>query len=525
MALSKIKTNSIADNAITSTKIGVDVIVAEDLASNSITVAEIASNAVTTAKIADANVTTDKLATTLTVTHALGSASTPSITFTGDTNTGIFSPAADTIAFSEGGTESMRITSAGRVAIGTAETGAELNVYGLNANPVSSTTFWTPNHEGIVLRNTSDVTSTVTGISFQGGSSGAGISGIGNILENTTLGALGFFTGGSGRGNTVPERMRIDSSGNVGIGTDSPSAKLHVAKTSGSGYAAYLSSGVNVSGSDNGLFIGGFDENSGSKLLNIQTNVVTPDASSFRSRFVVRNDGVVLVGIDTATAFTSGTTPRILAIAGGSTGTGSTGILTGLALANSNNSAGTGYGVQIKLHMSAGEVGKYASIAGVADSGYANSTALAFFTNPNGVNGADNVTQRMYISGGGSIGAPSGTNIYNASDERLKKNISDLTSGLDTINALRPVSFNWQENFCKEENDKLLYGFIAQETQEVDEHLVEGFGVGHAYYGDSENPTVVEDPLRVNEKFIIPILVKAVQELKAEFDEYKRTHP
>jgi hypothetical protein len=51
MALSKIKTNSIADNAITSTKIGVDVIVAEDLASNSITVAEIASEAVTAAKI------------------------------------------------------------------------------------------------------------------------------------------------------------------------------------------------------------------------------------------------------------------------------------------------------------------------------------------------------------------------------------------------------------------------------------------------------------------------------------------
>jgi hypothetical protein len=119
MALSKIKTNSIADNAITSTKIGVDVIVAEDLASNSITVAEIANDAVTTAKIADANVTTDKLATTLTVTHALGSASTPSITFTGDTNTGIFSPAADTLAFVEGGAESARFDSSGNLGIGT----------------------------------------------------------------------------------------------------------------------------------------------------------------------------------------------------------------------------------------------------------------------------------------------------------------------------------------------------------------------------------------------------------------------
>jgi len=49
-----------------------------------------------------------------------GSASTPVISKSDDTNTGIFFPAADTIAFSEGGTESMRITSTGRVLIGSA---------------------------------------------------------------------------------------------------------------------------------------------------------------------------------------------------------------------------------------------------------------------------------------------------------------------------------------------------------------------------------------------------------------------
>ena len=52
-----------------------------------------------------------------TVPFALGSASSPSITFTGDTNTGIFSPGADTIAFSEGGVESMRIDSSGNAFI------------------------------------------------------------------------------------------------------------------------------------------------------------------------------------------------------------------------------------------------------------------------------------------------------------------------------------------------------------------------------------------------------------------------
>ena len=65
------------------------------------------------------SVNTSKLATDLTVTHALGAVGTPSITFNGDTNTGIFSPTADTIAFTEGGTEAMRITSDGRLGIGT----------------------------------------------------------------------------------------------------------------------------------------------------------------------------------------------------------------------------------------------------------------------------------------------------------------------------------------------------------------------------------------------------------------------
>jgi hypothetical protein len=49
--------------------------------------------------------------------YAAGSAAAPTITATGDTNTGIFFPAADTIAFTEGGAESMRIDSNGRIQI------------------------------------------------------------------------------------------------------------------------------------------------------------------------------------------------------------------------------------------------------------------------------------------------------------------------------------------------------------------------------------------------------------------------
>jgi len=85
----------------------------------------------TTGTIATLNSTTGTIptlvATTL-VTTGTGTAAAPAIVPTGDTNTGIFFPAADTIAFSEGGAEAMRIDSSGNVGIGTASPGARLSV-------------------------------------------------------------------------------------------------------------------------------------------------------------------------------------------------------------------------------------------------------------------------------------------------------------------------------------------------------------------------------------------------------------
>jgi hypothetical protein len=63
-------------------------------------------------------VSTTATTSTLPVVHPLGAVGTPSITFTGDLNTGIYSPAADTIAFVEGGVEAMRIDSSGRLLVG-----------------------------------------------------------------------------------------------------------------------------------------------------------------------------------------------------------------------------------------------------------------------------------------------------------------------------------------------------------------------------------------------------------------------
>jgi len=70
----------------------------------------------------------------LSVSFGAGTAALPAITTTGDTNTGIFFPAADTIAFTEGGAEAMRINSSGNVGIG-ATPGTILDVYKASGNP------------------------------------------------------------------------------------------------------------------------------------------------------------------------------------------------------------------------------------------------------------------------------------------------------------------------------------------------------------------------------------------------------
>ena len=146
---------------------------------------------------------------------------------------------------------------------------------------------------------------------------------------------------------------------------------------------------------------------------------------------------------------------------------------------------------------------------------YFGSTPLSFIYS--GDQGAT-ASERMRISTNGSIGAPSGTNIYNASDVRLKQNISTTTYGLDTISALNPVKFNWVDGFEPTEDGKDMLGFIAQEMQNVIPEAIETFGGNSITIGD----TTIDNPLRVNEKFIIPVLVKAIQELKAELELLKQ---
>jgi hypothetical protein len=71
-------------------------------------------------------------------TVSAGTVSAPAITTSGDTNTGIFFPAADSIAFTEGGAEVFRIESNGRMGIGQTSPASKLDLSGNYASNITA---------------------------------------------------------------------------------------------------------------------------------------------------------------------------------------------------------------------------------------------------------------------------------------------------------------------------------------------------------------------------------------------------
>jgi hypothetical protein len=291
----------------------------------------------------------------------------------------------------------------------------------------------------------------------------------GSIGSNTTW----INTGTSGlRFNNAADNatlMFINNSGNIGIGTTSPSYSLDV----NGGIAIRGKSLLDASG----YFICG---SSGYRFNN------TGDTSNL---LVINNNGNVYIG--------TGTDPGYkLSVVSGD-----------INIQNANQTvSGFSQAQSLIFTQESNAVG--AGIKAIREAWSSMPFALTFLTN----SVASGLTEKMRITSTGNIGAGgSTTNIYNASDIRLKKNINTITYGLNTVSALNPVKFNWADGFEPIEADKILLGFIAQEVQTVIPEAVESFG------GSVDlNGTIIENTLRVNEKFIIPVLVKAIQELSAK---------
>jgi len=136
-----------------------------------------------------------------------GSASAPSLTAIGDTNTGVFFPTADTIAFAEGGAEAMRIDSSGRVGIGSTSPGTKLHIEESSTDCKLRIISGTASDAVIQLGDTASATQ-------------------GAIIYDNGADALRFQANGS-------ERARIDSSGRLLVGTTTTTANGGVLELSG----------------------------------------------------------------------------------------------------------------------------------------------------------------------------------------------------------------------------------------------------------------------------------------------------
>jgi hypothetical protein len=161
-------------------------------------------------------------------------------------------------------------------------------------------------------------------------------------------------------------------------------------------------------------------------------------------------------------------------------------------------------------------------------------TALGAYAGLNITSGQGNIAIGGVTSAGGvlpafdivtesnriSMGHTSITNAYIkvaftvTSDARDKTNVSPIPHGLDFVKQLNPVSYNFKvsrEDDTPDGNKR--YGFLAQDIL-----ALEG---NSPVIIDNEKP----DHLKYQGESLVPVLVKALQELNAKFDAYVASHP
>ena len=100
------------------------------------------------------------------------------------------------------------------------------------------------------------------------------------------------------------------------------------------------------------------------------------------------------------------------------------------------------------------------------------------------------------------------------SDARDKTDFAPVPHGLEFVTKLKPTTYRYKANRSDTEgHGPLRYGFKAQDVLEL----------------EGDNPIIVDtedlEKLKLNDQSKIAVLVNAIQELKAELDAYKATHP
>jgi hypothetical protein len=451
-----------------------------------------------------------------------GTASLPSITNLGDENTGIFFPSADTIAFSEGGVEAMRIDSNGQLNTGkvvvrkdgaseigqlvilnqSADSNADLHFKGYAyqdrarirvVDNASSTSGGSMKIETAGY-NSTDGSSLETrmlldkngNISFyeDTGTTAKMVwdatnerLGIGTSSPTEVLHVVGdiLATGGDFKSdannylgfsnNTFArfvindsEKMRITSSGNVGIGTSSPSSLLHI----------YSSSPQMII------------QDSGTHGTDSTPGLVFKDTSSSQGEIGFENSGEMFIRQlkNSDMTFRTNNTERMRIYSSGLVAINTTSPDAG-SIVSVNHEGSTFYGLSLNSTTTSGTQYHLRFARGGAGAGYIAS------------NSATTVS------------------LNNTSDERLKENVQNSNSAIQDLKDIQVRQFDWKDNIDTHRD----FGFVAQELVNV---VPEAVTQGTDELDDNGKPV---RSWGVDYSHIVPRLVKVCQEQQTKIEE------
>ncbi|MEO8637517.1 MAG: tail fiber domain-containing protein [Candidatus Taylorbacteria bacterium] len=358
------------------------------------------------------------------------------------------------------------------------------------------------------------------------GNGGGGPTFTYDISRIANTGYLEFFGNQSGANGYIfsgvnGERMRIDTSGNVGIGTTTPSALLHLNNIGSTPQALIQGTG----GSSVTAALAKFTVDQGSVQLGYQRNFVgfkiqttgTMDNTGFAasSDFVIRNTGSVGIGTTTPTQKLtvngSINMPAVnnqgFLIDGGpqlmSTGGANGKLVTSGAFAFDSggflvrNAAGTVSYIDIN-QTSAGNVLFPTGNVGIATTSPWRKLSVTGTVAFDGLTAETTSGSALCLSAQNEVQVNTGAQTCTTSSERFKHDISTLSlSALDMVNALRPVSFSYIGS-----NDQHV-GLIAEDVVKVDPRLV---------FTDTDGVT----PRGVRYEDLTSILTKAIQEQQGQ---------
>ena len=401
-------------------------------------------------------IATPTITTSATVPLVIGGTGTTS-TLTLRSTSGVGTTGADIIfqAGNNGATEVMRLQNGGNVGIG--------------ITPVQ------PFH---VYRTTVDSIGVFQGLTTALGGTGKGgiqldVNGNGGyaLLCNATSGTKSFtISGNNGYGSGMTEFMRIDSSGNLLVGTTSSLAKLTAAAGTAAGAVAIITSGqTGTTVRSNSVF-------------RIQSEAAGRDVYMQFSDNVANATEIGM--ISGSTYFCTGAAERMRIDSSGNVGIGTSSPSTLLYVKSSSTN-----NARLRIDTSSASASAYLEFA-------ENGTVKWYQTN-------DYTTDRLYIvdenSNDGVYLAQNATSWTANSDARLKNVIGPILGAVEKLNSINGVLYSWKSD----PKNRVYPGVLAQDVQSVLPEAV-----------DSDVP----ERLGVRYTELIPLLVNAIKELKAKID-------